>query len=101
VPTKNLISNIGNVGESTHGVADINLLPKGIRRIFNMKTYEYTFPLKHPRYVIEDIEFLKEMHRIMGIGHPFVRLYRKMESVIYRIKAGDFSMFKRRFSRKK
>lgn len=100
VPKKNLISNIGNVGESTHGVADIKLLPKGIRRIFNMKTYEYEFPLKHPRYVIEDMEFLRKIHRIMGVGHPFVRFYRKIESVVYRVKAGDFSMFKRKFSRK-
>lgn len=99
VPKKNMISNIGNVGESTHGVADITLLPKGIRRIFNMKTYEYEFPLKHPPYVIEDMVFLKKINRIMGKGHPFVALYRKAESVFYRMRSGDFSMFKRKFKR--
>ncbi len=101
VPKKNLINNIGNVGESTHGVADINLLPKGIRRIFNMKTHEYDFPLNHPKYVIEDREFLKKFNRLMAKGHPFVALYRKMESVFYRVIRGDFSMFKRKFLRKK
>ena len=25
-----------------------------MKRIFNKKTFEYTFPLKHPKYVIED-----------------------------------------------
>lgn len=100
VPKKNLISNIGNDGESTHGVGDINLLPKGIRRIFNMKTYEYDFPLNHPKYVIEDREFLKKLNRIMGKGHPFVSLYRKLESICYRILKGDFSMFKRWLNRK-
>lgn len=99
VPKKNLISNIGNVGESTHGVADINLLPKGIRRIFNMKTYDYEFPLKHPPYVIEDLVFLKKIYRIMGKGHPIVSYYRLFESVFYRMRAGDFSMFKRKFKR--
>jgi len=99
VPTRNLISNIGNVGESTHGVADISLLPKGIRRIFNMKTYEYDFPLKHPPYVIEDLIFLKRINRIMANGHPMVKIYRKVESLIYRMAYGDFSMFKRKFKR--
>lgn len=95
VPTKNMISNIGNVGESTHGVADITLLPKGIRRIFNMKTYDYDFPLKHPPFVIEDMIFLKKINRIMANGHPFVQLFRKFESMFYRFKVGDFSMLGR------
>lgn len=90
VPTRNLISNIGNVGESTHGVADIKLLPKGIRRIFNMKTYNYEFPLKHPPYVIEDMVFLKKINRIMGNGHPIVSYYRFFESIFYRLIYGDF-----------
>lgn len=101
VPTKNLISNIGNDGESTHGAASLDLLPKGIRRIFNMKTYDYKFPLNHPPYVIEDFEFLNRINRIMGKGYPFVRMYRTIESVYYRMKFGDFSMFKRLIKRKK
>ena len=95
VPTKNLISNIGNDGESTHGAASLELLPKGIRRIFNMKTYEYEFPLKHPPFVMEDLIFLKKINRIMGNGYPHVTLYRKCESAFYRMKAGDFSMWGR------
>ena len=100
VPTKNMISNIGNEGESTHGVASIDLLPKGIRRIFNMKTYEYEFPLNHPPYVVEDMEFLKKINRIMGKGYPMVSLYRKCESVFYRVRSGDFSMFTKRFKKR-
>lgn len=97
VPKKNMIANMGFEGESTHGAANINLLPKGIRRVFNMKTYEYDFPLNHPPYVIEDMVFLKRIRRVMAEGHPMVRLYRKCESVLYRVKNGDFSMFTKRF----
>lgn len=100
VPTKNLISNIGNVGESTHGAASLDLLPKGIRRIFNMKTYEYEFPLNHPPFVMEDMVFLKKINRIMGKGYPLVSLYRKCESVFYRMRSGDFSMWRRLFMKK-
>lgn len=95
VPTKNLISNIGNDGESTHGATSLDLLPKGIRRIFNMKTYEYEFPLKHPPFVMEDLIFLKKIKRIMAEGYPLVRMYRKAESCFYRMRAGDFSMWKK------
>jgi len=95
VPQKNLISNIGNDGESTHGAANIDLLPKGIRCIFNMETHEYEFPLKHPPFVIEDMEFLAKINRIMARGYPLVRLYRAFESVFYRMRAGDFSMWKK------
>ena len=99
IPAKNMISNIGNVGESTHGVANVELLPKGIRRIFNMKTYDYEFPLKHPPYVMEDLVFLKNQNRIMAEGYPLVRGYRRVVSVFYRVRSGDFSMFKRFFKR--
>ena len=90
VPCKNLISNIGNEGESTHGGASLEVLPKGIRRIFNMKTYEYEFPLRHQKYVIEDIEFRNKLYRVMGVGHPFVRFSRRLESVILRLRHGQF-----------
>lgn len=90
VPCKNLISNIGNEGESTHGGASLDCLPRGIRRIFNMKTYEYEFPLKHQPYVIEDVDFRNKLYRVMGVGHPFVRLGRRFESLFLRLRNGQF-----------
>lgn len=99
VPCKNLISNIGNEGESTHGGASLECLPKGIRRIFNMKTYEYEFPLKHQQYVIEDVDFRKKLYRVMGVGHPFVRLYRRFESLFLRLKHGQFKGVWKSFTR--
>ncbi len=96
VPTKNQISNIGNDGESTHGVANLNLLPRGIRRIFNMKTYELEFPLKHPKYVIEDIGFQKKLNRVMANGYPLISFYRRCESLFYRLIFRSTSLFKRK-----
>lgn len=90
VAAKNMISNIGITPNSTHSVSDLSMLPKGIRRIFHMETYELTFPLKHPPYVIDDVEFRERIYRIMGKGHPVVRLYRRLESIILRIKKKDY-----------
>lgn len=81
VPTYNMISNIGNNAEGggTHGATDEKLIPRGLRRIFSMKTYELTFPLKHPDYVMDEVLFRKQLFRVMGWGHPFVRFYRRIE----------------------
>lgn len=101
VPTKNMICNIGFTGESTHGAASFELLPRGLRRIFNMKTHECEFPLKHPPFVIEDLIFLKKINRIMGTGYPLIKVYRYCESVFYRMRAGDFSVWGKLFRKLK
>ena len=101
VPTKNMILNIGQDGESTHGAASLDLLPKGVRRIFTMKTYELEFPLKHPPYVMEDKQFLKDLSLVMGYGNRMVGIYRKFESLFYRFRAGGFSAIKKSLKLKK
>ena len=90
VPTLNQISNIGVVENATHSVSSLKMMPKGIRRIFFMKTYELEFPLKHPPYVIEDIKFKKEWNKVMGTSMAR-RYYRKVCSILLRVRYGDIS----------
>jgi hypothetical protein len=66
VPTKNLISNIGIASDSTHSVDSLKKLPKAIRELFFMKTYELDFPLKHPKYVVNDMYYAEAVNRILG-----------------------------------
>lgn len=47
IPQKNLISNIGLTG-GTHTFNNDSLIPKKILKIYNMETYNITFPLIHP-----------------------------------------------------
>ena len=63
VPTKNMINNLGATAGSTHFGGSNNLLPKGYRRIFTMKRYEQDFPLKHPRYIIENVGYKNRMDK--------------------------------------
>ena len=86
VPTKNLISNIGLAEETTHGVASIELLPRGLRRIFYQKTYEFKFPLKHPNYIVDNIDYYNKLNRVMrgGLLNKLFML-RKIEGRLYRI----------------
>ncbi len=89
VPTKNMISNIGVGKGSVHSADSLELLPKGISNLFFMKTYEYEFPLRHPKYVIEDHDYQNKVNKIMGWGHPFVQVYRKMEMGVRRMLYGQ------------
>lgn len=92
VPSKNLIKNIGIASSSTHSTDSINKLPRGIRRVFNMQTYELRFPLRHPKYIMEDIEYQKKVKRIMGWDHPVICKWRGLESkvlkIIYKFRKG-------------
>ncbi|WP_195268818.1 hypothetical protein [Eubacterium sp. 1001713B170207_170306_E7] len=89
IPKKNLISNIGCTENSAHA-DDINQLPKGIRKVFNMKTYEIDFPLKHAKYIIADKMYEKERNKIMAYNTPLINFYRKVEQLFLKIKTGNF-----------
>ena len=80
VPTQNMIINVGNTPEGgTHSMSSLDLIPRGLRRIYTMKSFEIEFPLRHPKYMINDVEFQKKLFRVMGWGHPFVQIFRKAE----------------------
>jgi len=81
VPKKNMIHCLGATVGSAHASDDIRKMPKAMQRIFEMKTYEYDFPLKHPEFVIEDRNYEKKVNRIMGFGHPFVSFSRRCEYI--------------------
>ena len=90
VPKRNLISNVGLTENGANTVGSLKLMPKGMRQLYYMKTYDLEFPLKHPKYIINDVEYEKKLNRLMGNGHTCVRIFRTIESITYRIIYGDF-----------
>ncbi len=101
VPTKNMINNIGNTPEgSTHSVSDLKLIPKGLRRIYTMKRYEIEFPLKHPKYMINDVQFQKDLFRVMGTGHPLVKWSRNVEKSLLLLRYEGVGSLLRKIKRK-
>ena len=89
VPTKNLISNIGISQNTTHSVSDLKMIPRGLKKIFFMPTYEIEFPLKHPTFIIEDLLYKKKLNKAMGNGF-FISKWQMLESLFLRIRYGDF-----------
>lgn len=84
VPHKNLVSNIGLTDDSVHAVNSIKKIPKAIQRLFYMKTYKLDFPLKHPKYIVQDVEFDRKLNKIMN-PNKVVAMKRRIESLIRRI----------------
>ena len=92
VPAKNMINNIGILG-GTHYSADLNMLPKGIRAIFTMKRYEIQFPLKHPKYVIDNLYYKDSIDRILARNKKIIQKYRLWEVRYYKFKDKIKKMF--------
>jgi hypothetical protein len=85
IPKKNLVSNKGLTENSTHSNTLKKYLPKATANLFEMQTYELDFPLKHPKHVLINQTYVDKVQRIMGTGHPFIRLYRRCVYIFKRI----------------
>ena len=84
IPARNMTCNIGVDAETTHSVADITRLPRAIRRVLYMKTYECELPLKHPKYIQADYAYWKKAQTLLR-GNWFVRTFqmRRIEALLY------------------
>lgn len=99
IPKYNMMSNVGCTENSEHS-AEYRLLPRGIRRIFNMKTHEYEFPLKHPKYVIADEDYRKLEEDILCHNRPVRKFFRKIESTFLLLRYRGFGGLLNKASKK-
>lgn len=83
VPTRNMISNIGFGEDAAHTVS-FDELDENLKSIFYMKTYEIDFPIKHPKYVICDINHINAVDFKLGRRLGF--LERTKRRVKYRFR---------------
>lgn len=93
IPKYNLVSNIGCNKESMH-MDEIKQMPKGFRRVLNMETHEIEFPMKHPHYIIPDVDYEQKRNRIMAYNKPLISLYRRIERVYLKLVNGETDYIK-------
>lgn len=91
IPAVNLIHNIGLGENSTHSNVALECVPKKIREAMYSHAESMEFPIKHPKYIIENLKYKEEYFKITGGGHYFLRMRLKIESlflrIMYRIKS--------------
>ena len=90
MPKRNLINNIGLTADSTHYTASEKTTPRGLRKIFTMKRFELQFPLKHPRYVIDNVAYKERFYRRSAWGHPWIKVGRSLEELFLNLRYGNF-----------
>lgn len=90
IPQKNMVKDLGNTENATHAIANKNLMPKAYQIIFDTESYDVSFPLKHPKYIIADNNYYREILKLGGIGYPFLRFSRRVESLARHIYYGEF-----------
>ena len=65
-------------------------MPKRLKRLFTMKRHELQFPLRHPRYVIEEASYWKRMYKANGWGYPLTKISRSIEELCLNLRYGNF-----------
>lgn len=95
MPTRNMINNLGATEGSTHYTGSLATMPRRLRRLFTMKRHEVEFPLRHPRYVIEDVDFKNRVFRTYAYGHPLIKACRSLEELWLNLRYGNFGIIAR------
>ena len=90
MPAKNQVNNLGLMADSTHFTASAKTTPKRLRRIFTMQRHELSFPLKHPRYIIENVEYKERLYRTNGWNHPWIKIGNSLEELWLNLRYGQF-----------
>lgn len=89
MPTHNMINNLGATEGSVHYTGSLETMPRRLRRLFTMQRYEIDHPLRHPHYVLEDVEFKNKVYRTYAYGHPWIKACRAMEELWLNLKYGN------------
>lgn len=99
MPTKNLINNIGASDDSTHYSA-LRTMPKRLQRIFTMQRFELDFPLRHPKYVMENVEYKEHVYKTHAWNHPWIKVGRSFEELWLNLRYGNFQQISKSIRRR-
>lgn len=89
MPVRNMINNIGATADSTH-YSELKTMPQRLQKMFTMKRFEVDFPLRHPKYVIENVEFKEHFYKVNAWGHPWIKIGRSFEELWKNLTYGNF-----------
>lgn len=100
MPTKNLVNNVGLTSDSTHFAAELQTMPHRLRHIFTMPRYELQFPLKHPKYVIENVDYKERRYKVLGWNHPCIKISYSFEELWLNLRHGNWSIITQSVTRR-
>jgi len=101
IPKKNMVCDIGMTENATHAISNTRVIGKKHLAMFHMETHDVSFPMKHPRYLLPDQQYVAQLDKIAGIGHPWLRLARKLAYGFRCVLYGEMGRILKKFRRKK
>ena len=100
IATRNMVENIGMTTDSTHSDTKLEYLTKTEKQLFDIPTFELDFPIKHPPYVVADIEYFRQLDLFFGNGHPLISAGRKIYHIFkYTVHGEIFKKIGRKFKK--
>ncbi len=84
VPAKNLITNIG-VGEGATHFHKVNSKKWKKGEVYFMPTESLSLPLKHPPFVMEDVNYTMTVDKTFGYPNFFVKNFKRAKRLIEKI----------------
>ncbi len=89
MPRVNMINNIGMDG-GTHFAAQLDLLPRRLRRQFTMERHDIEFPLHHPAAVEEYPAYQERFYLMNAWNHPWRKVQYSLEELWLNLCHGNF-----------
>ncbi|MBR5544181.1 MAG: hemolysin activation protein [Clostridia bacterium] len=89
LPKVNLIKNVGLTENSTHSNITFESLSKVEQEVFYCDSEELEFPLKHPKYVVENTLYRQAKFDLIGEKNVFVTITRRIKKILRRLVKGD------------
>jgi len=99
MPTRNMVSNLGATSNSAH-YSEFKAMPARLKRMFTMQRFDVDFPLRHPRYVIEEVSYWKRFYKANGWDSPWVKIGRSLEELFLNIRYGNWAFIGRSLARR-
>ena len=91
MPSRNMISNVGAMLDSTHFSTSLSTMPRRLRRIFTMQRHELSYPLHHPHHVVEYTPYKERLYLVNAWGHPWRKVAYSMEELWLNLRRGQFA----------
>ena len=93
-PRVNMINNIGLDG-GAHYATRLDLMPRRLRRQFEMGRYDVEFPLVHPDGVVEEPGYQQRWYLLNGWNNPWRKVAYSMEELWLNLRHGNFGLILR------
>lgn len=101
VVTKNMVNNIGVGENSTHTDIPFNQMTSKLKKLYSVPVFEIKHAIKHPPYIVPNIQFIQEYQKLLGSNQPFhLSIYNQLNSMFKRLIHGNYKSIVRGINRR-